>query len=216
MTGGGPLTIDVHALPQRYPTGRQLHDAPTLWLFDDFASAAECAALRSAAQQGLAPAEVSGSTGGYLSKGRSGSNCWLPHDHSPTLLALAQRISALVGIPLSHAEKFQIVHYAPCQEYQAHFDAFEPGTERGDRCLARGGQRLITALLYLNNVEAGGATRFPKLDMDVAPQPGRLLLFHNCEAGSTNRHPASLHAGMPVIQGEKWAANLWFRLQPFI
>ena len=24
-------------------------------------------------------------------------------------------------------------------------------------------------------------------------------------------HPDSLHAGKPVLAGEKWAANLWFR-----
>ena len=29
--------------------------------------------------------------------------------------------------------------------------------------------------------------------------------------GSTERHYMSEHAGMQVIEGEKWAFNLWFR-----
>jgi len=38
-----------------------------------------------------------------------------------------------------------------------------------------------------------------------------MVLFHNCHQGSNVRHPDSLHGGMPVIQGEKWACNFWFR-----
>ena len=40
------------------------------------------------------------------------------------------------------------------------------------------------------------------------------MVFDNCEAGTTGVHPQSLHAGMPVDEGEKWAANLWFRERP--
>jgi len=29
--------------------------------------------------------------------------------------------------------------------------------------------------------------------------------------GTDSRHPLSLHGGQPVLVGEKWAANLWFR-----
>ena len=70
---------------------------------------------------------------------------------------------------------------------------------------------MITCLLYLNDVEQGGGTSFPKLDMEVRARKGRMLLFHNCHADSTIRHPDSLHGGMPVLKGEKWACNFWFR-----
>lgn len=204
-------TIDPALLARHYPDGVCLHEDPTLWLFENYASAEEMAALREAASEKLAPAEVSGSAGGYISEGRSGSNCWVPHGHSALVRQLAERIAALVGIGLAHAESFQVVHYGPDQEYRAHFDAWEIGTERGRRCMARGGQRLVTALLYLNHVEGGGATAFPKLELRVNPAPGNLLLFHNCLPGSVERHPHSLHGGLPVLAGEKWAANLWFR-----
>ena len=32
-------------------------------------------------------------------------------------------------------------------------------------------------------------------------------------AGKNIRHELSEHAGMPVIEGEKWGFNLWFREQ---
>src|SRR5690606_31092572 len=81
----------------------------------------------------------------------------------------------------------------------------------GQRCMARGGQRLITCLLYLNDVERGGATGFPSLDLTIKARKGRLLLFHNCYPGTNQRHPDSLHGGLPVEKGEKWACNFWFR-----
>jgi prolyl 4-hydroxylase len=38
-----------------------------------------------------------------------------------------------------------------------------------------------------------------------------MIVFENCIKGTTDIHPNSLHAGMPVIKGEKYAINLWFR-----
>lgn len=207
--------VDLQLLRREYPGGRQLCADPAIWLFDDFATPAEMTALVDAAKDQLQRAEVSGDVGGFVSDGRSGSNCWIAHDHGRFTLKLAQRISQLVGIPLTHAESFQIVHYGPQQQYKPHFDAWDAGTTRGDRNMARGGQRLVTALVYLNHVEDGGATAFPKLALEVRPCKGSLLLFHNCPAGSNLKHPNSLHGGMPVTAGEKWAANLWFRQQDY-
>ncbi len=43
---------------------------------------------------------------------------------------------------------------------------------------ARNGfQRAATLLVYLNDVAAGGATRFERLGVTVAPRAGRALLF---------------------------------------
>lgn len=207
--------IDLQQLPRSYPDGQQLSTDPAIWLFADFASPAEMTALMDAAKHQLQRAEVSGDSGGFVSDGRSGSNCWIAHDHGRFTLKLAQRISQLLGIPLTHAESFQVVHYLPGQQYKPHYDAWDAGTARGDRNLARGGQRLVTALVYLNDVADGGATAFPHLKISVAPRKGSLLVFHNCPVGTDQKHKHSLHGGMPVTTGEKWAANLWFRQRDF-
>ena len=70
---------------------------------------------------------------------------------------------------------------------------------------------MVTALAYLNEVKEGGQTGFPKLNIEVKPKKGDCLVFHNTLRDSTDIHPYSLHAGKPVISGEKWAVNLWFR-----
>jgi predicted nucleic acid binding AN1-type Zn finger protein len=68
-------------------------------------------------------------------------------------------------------------------------------------------------LVYLNEPIRGGTTDFPNLGISVIPKIGRILIFHNVFEGTNNLHPNSLHAGMPVIEGEKYAFNLWFRQQ---
>jgi prolyl 4-hydroxylase len=207
----GSGEVDLATLRQNYNYGTSLHSDPDIWLFDDVATPDEMTALIDGGREILKRAEVSGETGGFVSPGRSGSNCWIRHNHDELTLRLAERISEIVRIPLSNAESFQLVHYGPGEQYRPHYDAWRADTSKGERCLARGGQRLITALLYLSEVEAGGATSFPELGIEVRAAPGRMVLFHNCHPGTNRVHEGSLHGGMPVEIGEKWATNLWFR-----
>ncbi|HEY7884030.1 MAG TPA: 2OG-Fe(II) oxygenase [Cellvibrionaceae bacterium] len=202
-------------LNNNYPDSTQVNEDPLVVILDDFITDDECRELIKAADTELKRALVSDGRMGVLSKGRTGSNCWVKHQHNKTIARLCERISQLVGLPLVNAESLQVVHYATEQEYAAHFDAWDADTERGQRCMARGGQRLLTCLMYLNTVSEGGGTGFPTLDVEVAAIKGRMVIFHNCHAGTNLRHPASLHGGLPVTSGEKWACNLWFRESPY-
>lgn len=194
-----------------YEIGNQINDDPRLVVFEDFLQPAEIEHLMQAAQTHLQQALVSAAKSGVVSAGRTGRNCWIPHSYNAVIQELCQRVSEVVGIPLEYAESIQVVHYGESQQYAPHYDAWDANTERGKRCMARGGQRLVTCLLYLNDPQSGGGTSFPNLDMQVSAKSGRMLIFHNCLNGSTLRHPDSLHGGMPVLGGEKWACNLWFR-----
>ncbi|RUO78385.1 prolyl hydroxylase family protein [Pseudidiomarina taiwanensis] len=193
----------------------QLHDNPYVFVIDDFFTAAEAENLVQIARDKMQRARVSDDNAGSISDGRTNSVHWVSHDCNQLSLQLAERVAQAIDKPLSHAESFQVIHYGPEQQYRAHFDSYDMSTERGQRCTARGGQRLWTALGYLNDVSAGGETEFPKLGIKVAPKFGRLLIFSNVVFGSTDVHPQSLHAGCPVAAGEKWAFNLWFHEREF-
>lgn len=203
------------SIPVDYDSGQKINETPSVHLFEDFLSQEEAKMIIEAAESKMKRATVSSDKAGVESKGRTGQNCWLPHDQTPQLLDLAKRISKLVGIELIQAESFQVIHYGETQEYAAHFDGWDDKTDRGMRCMQRGGQRLITCLIYLNDVEEGGGTGFPKLDVEVRAKQGRMVIFHNCYEGTNKRHPDSLHGGLPVEKGEKWAVNLWFREKPY-
>jgi prolyl 4-hydroxylase len=202
--------MDVN-LRDFYETGNQVNEDPKVVVFEDFLEPLEIEQLVLAAQSKLKQALVSASKSGVESPGRTGSNCWIPHGYNAVIENLSLRVAEVVGLPLENAESLQVVHYKETQQYAPHFDAWDAGTERGQRCMSHGGQRLVTCLMYLNEPDEGGGTSFPNLDMEIRARRGRMVLFHNCHHGSIVRHPHSLHGGMPVLAGEKWACNFWFR-----
>ena len=135
------------------------------------------------------------------------------HTQDSITLSTVKRISELVQIPSSHAEAFQVLHYSNSQEYQPHLDTFDTADEGYLSYLKNGGQRIVTALAYLNNVEKGGETSFPNIGKVVTPETGKIVVFHLCKKGTIETNTDALHGAMPVIEGEKWAFNLWFREQ---
>ena len=200
-------------LKGRYEATEAYSLDPLVGVRNNIISPIECAYLIELANPHIKRAGVVLDDGYKPSEGRTGSNHWLKYDEDDVVKAIGQRIADIVGLPLKNAESMQIIHYGPEQEYRPHFDAFNLSLPKGQRAAKWGGQRLVTALVYLNTVEAGGATQFPKLGITVPALPGRMVIFHNTTDDISGPHPLSLHAGMPVEAGEKWAFNMWFRLQ---
>ena len=65
-------------------------------------------------------------------------------------------------------------------------------------------------MVYLNSVEEGGETEFPKIGASVPPQAGVLIAWNNARIdGRTN--PLTLHAARPVLRGSKYVITKWFR-----
>lgn len=198
-------------LKDGYELGVQLADDPIVWVVDNFVSPDECLHVLELAEGRMNDALVSQLGTNSASERRTGRVAWVKHNETPMVRDLVKRVGDFVGIHPSHSENLQVIHYAETQEYQSHFDAWDPTTPKGREKTARGGNRALTALIYLNEVAGGGGTGFPELGIEVEAQPGRMVLFHNLYEGESMRHPNSLHGGLPVTEGEKWACNLWFR-----
>lgn len=128
----------------------------------------------------------------------------------PVLRGIEERIASLTQIPRENGEALQLLRYGVNAEYQPHYDYFNcviGGCERG-------GQRVATVVMYLNEVEEGGETIFPRVNLTVKPHKGNALLFYNC--GPDGREdPKTLHGGAPVIKGEKWISTKWLRAGVF-
>ena len=192
-----------------------ISEDPLVYTIDNFLTKEECDYFITNSKDKVIQALVSSNKEGVVSDGRTGKNHWIKHDESDITKEIGERIAREVGIPLVNAEAFQVIYYDVNQEYKKHFDAWDLDySEKSIRNMKYGGQRMITALVYLNIVEEGGGTRFTKLDKEVSPEIGKMLVFHNVYSGKNIKHALSEHAGMPVIKGEKWAFNLWFREEP--
>ena len=129
---------------------------------------------------------------------------------SPEVRAIDGAIAALLGIEENHGETMQGQRYAPGQQFRAHHDYFHEGESYWPAMQASGGQRTWTAMIYLNDVEEGGATWFPQAGIRVAPRRGLLLTWNNMKPdGSPNE--LTVHEGMPVARGTKYIVTKWFR-----
>ena len=184
---------------------------PIIYVVDDFISEDECQEFINCSKDKLQPATVVGLKEEQKLQDRTNEFAWLEHHANESIHEVSKRLSILVQMPIRNAEMFQVVHYERGTEYKPHFDSFDQSNELGKKYWEPGGQRMITALIYLNDVADGGATYFPELNISINPKKGNVLVFHNTISETTNINPRSLHAGMPVTSGEKWAANLWFR-----
>ena len=65
-------------------------------------------------------------------------------------------------------------------------------------------------MVYLTSIEAGGHTIFPQLSLRVKPVAGSALFWFNI-GPQNNFDSRTLHAGCPVLYGNKWIANKWIK-----
>ena len=189
-----------------------LNESPSVFTIDNFITEEECQHMINISKPQMKDSLVSNSTAGAVSTGRTSKNAWIQHNHDEITHRVGERIAKVIGMPLENAEAFQVIYYNVGGEYRRHYDSWDHnGSEKTLRCMKYGGARIKTALVYLNHVEEGGSTCLNRIDADVKSDKGKLLVFENTYSDSNVKHPLSEHAGMPVIKGEKYAFNLWFK-----
>ena len=134
--------------------------------------------------------------------------------YDPLVSEIETRIATLLGIDRSHGEPLQGQRYQTGQQFKTHADFFYIDQPYWEQYGAHGGQRTWTAMIYLNIPERGGATAFKFLDLAVAPQLGRILIWNNMALdGSPN--PWTEHSGQPVEAGTKYIVTKWYRERAF-
>ena len=119
-------------------------------------------------------------------------------------------ISEKTNLPIENQETPVILNYKIGEEYKAHWDYFRKDNQYWNSVLDGGGQRLYSILIYLNDVEEGGETEYPQLDLKVKPELGTMLIHKNVEDDGTPIE-SSFHGALPPISGEKWALVCWVR-----
>ena len=107
------------------------NDDPLIYVIEDFISSDECDHFVEASDSKLERAKTIGGKDGIYHENRTGSNCWIPHNHSATTKEVGQRIADLIGFPLRNAESYQIVYYTGGTQYNDHHDAFNHETDEG-------------------------------------------------------------------------------------
>ena len=147
---------------------------------------------------------------------RKSKTAWLHKNDDTVILTIMLRIANIVNLPLENAESLQIVRYEPDGYYKEHHDSCCENTEICNNFIKRGGQRIKTVLIYLNDDFEEGSTYFPLLGKKYKPPKYSAIIFNPLAKNSNKCHPLALHAGLPVKSGIKYIANLWFREGKFV
>lgn len=188
---------------------------PRVVVFGNLLSDDECDALVAAAAPRLARSlTVEVNTGGEaVNADRTSNGMFFRRDEFELVSRIERRIARLLNWPVENGEGIQVLNYQPGAQYKPHYDYFDPAQPGTASILKRGGQRVGTLVMYLNNPLQGGGTTFPEVGLEVSPQKGNAVFF------SYDRpHPGtqSLHGGAPVVAGEKWVATKWLREREFV
>jgi prolyl 4-hydroxylase len=190
---------------QRVPT-QELE----LFIVRGFLHPATCTMLLERIDAKRRPSEITDDVG--IANFRTSETCDLDW-RDPVVGEVDRRIADLLGLPLAASEPLQGQRYAPGQEFKPHTDTFEPGGYDFLVHTAKSGQRTWTAMVYLNEPDDGGATRFKAIGKTIQPETGKLLAWNNLlPDGRPN--PATLHQGMKVRRGTKYVLTKWFRQRP--
>jgi prolyl 4-hydroxylase len=221
--GAVPGPRKLHYFPCEPPTCFVVSHYPRIAYFPRFMTDDECDKLVDEARTKMARSEVAlykdhKEGEAPVQEVRTSTQAWLDPSYSPTVAAIRQRLSLLTG--LADGELLQILHYDVGQKYDAHNDYFDPifyGPQSTNRA--------ITNFLYLNTVEEGGETWFPRANngpqprdyvscdcgLRIKPIKGSMALFYDMKDSGV-LDPLSLHGACPVKKGEKWGGTQWLRV----
>lgn len=162
----------------------------------------ECDVLIQLAKDRLQRSKIGGAR--VVSDLRTSSGTFLTDINNDILARVEKRVSKIMGIPIEHGEGLHILNYQPGQEYKEHLDYFSSTS------VASSNNRIATLVIYLNDVEEGGSTFFPKLNFSTSPQKGMAVYFEYFY-NDQMLNELTLHGGASVEKGEKWIATQWMR-----
>jgi len=193
--------------------------SPYVSLFYNVINKQEINNIKAMARKKLYQAVTAGPTGQATNEKRSSHVTWLEDWDAPMINWISQRAGRLTDLnmatntkktrhELSCSEPMQVVNYGLGGHYSFHVDPIVFDTPETEHVVVGSGDRLATFLLYLSDVEKGGATIFPKLNISIKPIKNSALFWYSYfPNGDVDER--TLHASCPVLIGEKWVSNKW-------
>ena len=124
---------------------------------------------------------------------------WL-EDNSNQISIITRRIGAITRLKMEHSRKYKIFKYGVGGRVHLHYDSYFDDAVDYDR--------ITTWINYLSDVEVGGSTYFPNVNITVKPEKSSALLWYNFKK-SGELDLKTLHGSCPVLFGTKWIAVKW-------
>jgi len=195
------------------PWVERVSAAPRVYLYHNILTPEECEEVIRVGIKDVSRSLVVASKGQSAeSEWRTSKGVFLTRDYmskSALLRDIERKIAEWTQLPVENGEAFYLLRYDHGQQYKPQHDLFADD-ETGKEFIGNSGNRYATVLTYLHSPEAGGETHFPEKDIKVKAKAGDAVLFFDLNP-SNDPDTDSLHAGLPVLKGVKWAMTKWIR-----
>tara|TARA_Y100001938_G_C8066890_1_gene420745 strand:- start:259 stop:1059 length:801 start_codon:yes stop_codon:yes gene_type:complete len=188
-----------------------------IYVIDDFLSKIDCQLIRGFIEQKAKRCTLhkeGTNDEREISNQRTSSETYLEAEDHPFFKYINDKLINLMQFnpfiaEVIHGQKYEIGEY-----YKLHDDFFHKGDDYEVYCEWMG-QRTWTNMIYLNDVEKGGETHFPKLNLKLKPKEGQLITWNNLNKdGSSNTYTS--HEALPPQSGKKYIITKWWRSWPLI
>lgn len=154
-----------------------------------------------------------GSHESSVSDSRTSHNTWCQLKsciEDPLVAPVIERVAKVSKTEVTNSEYLQLLQYEPGQYYRQHHDYIPHHIHMP--C----GVRILTLFIYLNDVEEGGGTHFPLLNLTVQPKKGSAVLWPSVlDHAPESKDGRTDHEALPVIKGIKYGANAWIHNRDF-
>uniref|UniRef100_A0A672RNS8 Zgc:152670 n=1 Tax=Sinocyclocheilus grahami TaxID=75366 RepID=A0A672RNS8_SINGR len=117
----------------------------------------------------------------------------------PVVSHFNQRIADITGLSMKSAEDLHVRSQQHIFSLLLKLNKLQTDDEN---------ERIATFLIYMSDVEIGGATVFPQVGVALKPKKGSAVFWYNLRKNG-NVDWYTEHAGCPVLRGNKWVANKW-------
>jgi len=175
---------------------------------NDILTDQECREIISIAEPKFSRSAVVGNP--HADADRTSETAWIPKTH-PLAQKVLLRACELSGKDIENCEDLQVVRYKPGTFYRPHHDSCCEDTDACREFEKKGGQRVGTLLVYLNNDFTDGSTHFPNLNKLFRSPRGNGVFFRPMDPSGKQCHINALHGGMPPTSGTKYLCNAWVR-----
>ncbi|XP_073670987.1 prolyl 4-hydroxylase subunit alpha-2-like [Paramisgurnus dabryanus] len=191
-TGGGNPRLILAPLKEEIEW-----DEPRIIRYHDIISDKEIEILKNISRPQLSRSKVyiAQDEEGAVINNRVSQSVFLEEDDTVTV-RINQRIADVTGLSMEKSETL-VQNYGIGGRYEPHHDFLDIENDR-----------IATFLIYMSDVEKGGATVFPDVGVAVQPIKGSAVFWYNLHKNGT-ADLKTLHGGCPIIVGNKWVANKW-------
>ena len=202
-----------HKINTKYKNLRKVNRTPPMYVCDKFLTNNECNILIKEARNNMNDSKVIEYINGKIvykkDNVRESKSCYLNNKNNIKISGIIDKISELVKKDWEYFEDIQVGCYKKGGFYKSHYDSLDINTEIGKKFVDESGQRIITVLMYLNDVKKGGCTYFKEINKRFSPKKGNSNYIF---PSYLNREvdPKTIHCAEEVIN-KKWVSQLWIR-----